>query len=89
MKKFAVVFVFSLFLTSIAYAQDALTPATSETPAATEVAEAKTYFCPMDGFESAQPGKCEKCGMELVEKPVLTEEPVAEAEAAPAVAATE
>jgi hypothetical protein len=28
----------------------------------------------MDGFESDKPGKCEKCGMDLVEKVATTEE---------------
>ncbi len=29
---------------------------------------AKTYVCPMDGTTSDKPGKCPKCGMDLVEK---------------------
>jgi hypothetical protein len=29
---------------------------------------AKTYVCPMDGSTSDKPGKCPKCGMDLVEK---------------------
>jgi hypothetical protein len=29
---------------------------------------AKGYVCPMDGFASDKPGKCPKCGMDLVEK---------------------
>jgi len=29
---------------------------------------AKTYVCTMDGFTSDKPGKCPKCGMDLVEK---------------------
>ncbi len=29
---------------------------------------AKTYYCEMDGFTSDKPGKCPKCGMDLVEK---------------------
>lgn len=28
----------------------------------------KTYVCPMGEYESGKPGKCPKCGMELVEK---------------------
>jgi hypothetical protein len=28
----------------------------------------KTYVCPMDGYTSDKPGKCPKCGMDLVEK---------------------
>lgn len=29
---------------------------------------AKTYICTMDGYTSDKPGKCPKCGMDLVEK---------------------
>ena len=28
----------------------------------------KTYVCSMDGYTSDKPGKCPKCGMDLVEK---------------------
>ena len=28
----------------------------------------KTYVCPMGEYQSSKPGKCPKCGMELVEK---------------------
>ncbi len=28
----------------------------------------KTYVCPMDGYSCHTPGKCPKCGMDLVEK---------------------
>ncbi len=83
MKKFAVVFVFSLFLASIAYAETTVAPATPEVPAATEVVTHK-YFCPMDGFTSDKPGKCEKCGMQLVEAPAMPAEAPAEVPAAPA-----
>lgn len=27
-----------------------------------------TYICPMDGYISDKPGKCPRCGMDLVEK---------------------
>jgi rubrerythrin len=33
-----------------------------------KTAVAKSYVCPMDGFTSDKPGKCPKCGMDLVEK---------------------
>ncbi len=72
MKKLAVLFVMSLVFASVAYAEDALTPVPVET-AVQEEAAAKKYFCPMDGFESDKPGKCEKCGMDLVEKPAVEE----------------
>ena len=29
---------------------------------------AETYICTMDGYTSDKPGKCPKCGMDLVEK---------------------
>ena len=29
---------------------------------------AKTYICTMDGTTSDKPGKCPKCGMDMVEK---------------------
>ncbi len=29
---------------------------------------AMKYVCPMDGYTSDKPGKCPKCGMDLVEK---------------------
>ena len=29
---------------------------------------AKGYICTMDGYTSDKPGKCPKCGMDLVEK---------------------
>lgn len=83
MKKFAVVFVFSLFLASIAYAETTIAPAVPEVPAADQIAAPK-YFCPMDGFTSDQPGKCEKCGMELIEAPAMLAEVPAEVPAAPA-----
>jgi len=34
----------------------------------TVVPAAKTYVCPMDGTTSDKPGKCPKCGMDLIEK---------------------
>ncbi len=84
MKKFAVVFVLSLFVASIAYAETTVAPATPEVPAADEVAAAPKYFCPMDGFTSDKAGKCEKCGMELVETPAILAEVAAELPVAPA-----
>ncbi len=72
MKKFAVVFVVSLFFASIAYAETPAVPAMSETPVAGDKMGAKKYFCPMDGFTSDKPGKCEKCGMDLIEMPSET-----------------
>lgn len=57
------------------------TPSASSTPAAKHKVKkakkkaakkvapmAKTYVCPMDGYTSDKPGKCPKCGMDLVEK---------------------
>ncbi len=58
------------------------TPTTSSTPAMKHKAmkskkkmsskkmsaKEKTYVCPMDGSTSHKPGKCPKCGMDLVEK---------------------
>jgi len=53
------------------------TPGVSATPVAKHKVKkskkkvapvAKTYICPMDGFTSDKPGKCAKCGMDLVEK---------------------
>ena len=83
MKKFAVVFVLSLFVASIAYAETTINVVTPEAPATTEVAAPK-YFCPMDGFTSDKAGKCEKCGMELVETPAILAEVAAELPVAPA-----
>lgn len=73
MKKFAIVFVVSLFFGSLAYGEVAVI--TPETPdaAAPAVTGAKKYICLMDGFESDMPGKCEKCGMELLEAEVPVE----------------
>ena len=71
MKKFVVVFALSLFLASIAYAETTVAPATPAVPAADEVAAPKKYMCPMDGFTSDKPGKCEKCGKEIEEKRLL------------------
>lgn len=68
MKKFAVVFVVSLFFASLAYAESAVSLATPEVPAS-DVAATHKYFCPMDGFTSDKPGKCAKCGMDLIEMP--------------------
>ena len=28
----------------------------------------KTYVCPMGDYQGDKPGKCPKCGMDLVEK---------------------
>lgn len=73
MKKFAVVFVVSLFFVSIAYAVESTsTPATDWTvpiEAGAETLAGARYFCPMDGFTSDKPGKCENCGMDLIEMP--------------------
>lgn len=33
-----------------------------------QATHAKAYICPMDGYQSDKPGKCPKCGMDLVEK---------------------
>ncbi len=75
MKKFVVVFLVSLFFASIAYAADSAT-STSGWPTPVQTAAknlgAKKYFCPMDGFVSDKPGKCKKCGMELIEEEVHT-----------------
>ncbi len=80
MKKFAVVFLVSLFFASIAYAENVITPVASDaTTAAEQISGAKKYFCPMDGFTSNKPGKCEKCGMDLIEMPEI---PAADASAA-------
>ena len=83
MKKFMLVFVVSLFLAGIAYAETVVTPATLET-AAPETAVAKKYICLMDGFESDHPGKCERCGMDLVETVMPAEAVPAEEAVAPA-----
>lgn len=71
MKKLAVLFVMTVFFGSFAYAEEVVAPSIAAD--ATSVAEAASakYFCPMDGFEADQAGKCEKCGMELLEKPSL------------------
>jgi len=37
-------------------------------PAAKPAAHAKLYVCPMGEYEGDKPGKCPKCGMDLVEK---------------------
>lgn len=70
--KLAMFMVISLLLSPVVYAQ----PASEQMmPEGVEVSSpAKKYFCPMDGFESDKPGRCEKCGMELVEKPAVAEE---------------
>lgn len=31
-------------------------------------APAQVWVCPMDGYTSDKPGKCPKCGMDLVQK---------------------
>ena len=76
MKKLVALFVMSLVLGPVAYAVEAVQ--TETVPAAAEATTpAKKYFCPMDGFESDKPGKCEKCGMDLVQKveaPEMAEE---------------
>jgi hypothetical protein len=71
MKKLVMALVFSLLLNPMVYAQPAGEQAAPE--GAEAFSPAKRYFCPMDGFESDKPGKCEKCGMELVEKPSAEE----------------
>ncbi len=72
MKKFAVVFVISLFFASMAYAESAVAPTLSSESTTQSGVVAKKYFCPMDGFTSDKPGKCEKCGMDLIEMPSET-----------------
>ena len=77
MKKLLVVVAVALLFTPVAYAEQALQAGAE--PVAQETAQvAEKYFCPMDGFESDKPGKCEKCGMDLVEKVATTEEAASE-----------
>ena len=86
MKKLLVVVAVALLFTSVAYAENATFQAGDLSQALSadvqDVVAAKQYFCPMDGFTSDQPGKCEKCGMDLVEKPAVDEAAQAVTEAA-------
>ena len=78
MKKVLVLVAVALLFTSAVYAEQAVQTEAIE-PVAQETEQvAKKYFCPMDGFESDKPGKCEKCGMDLVEKVAATEEAASE-----------
>ena len=81
MKKFLALLLVAVLVSPMAYAQLAAEESASTTGTASEeVTPAKKYFCPMDGFMSDKPGKCEKCGMDLVEMPAVS----GETEAAPA-----
>ena len=49
------------------------TPATPVDTTQTTQPAAMVYYCPMDTeIVSDRPGKCSKCGMDLIEKPAET-----------------
>ena len=80
MKKFLALLLVAVLVSPMVYAQLAAEESASTMGTASEeVAPAKKYFCPMDGFVSDKPGKCQKCGMDLVEMPAVS----GETEAAP------
>ena len=66
MKKFVVVLLVAMLVTPMAYAVETAVPEIGPDAAP---APAKQYFCPMDGYTSNKPGKCGKCGMDLIEMP--------------------
>lgn len=73
---YSLMFVMAVVLTmgsSSVSAHDHEEMAGKDSAAVTETVEAKQYFCPMHpDVQSAMPGKCTECGMDLEKK---TEEP--------------